>query len=97
MKYYFGFIGVMTAGGAYTLKHSTILDLPIKLSEDKNLIIKLVDSILIAKREGKDTTALEQHLDTVVYRLYDLTCDEIKLIDPGFSLTEEEYQRIVLE
>lgn len=97
MKYYFGFIGIMTAGGAYTLKHSTILDLPIKLSEDKNLIIKLVDSILIAKREGKDTTALEQHLDTVVYRLYDLTCDEIKLIDPGFSLTEEEYQRIVLE
>jgi hypothetical protein len=33
LKYYFGFIGVMTAGGAYTLKHGTIQALPIKIAK----------------------------------------------------------------
>jgi hypothetical protein len=34
--------------------------------------IKLVDKILQAKNNGKDTTALETKIDTMVYQLYDL-------------------------
>jgi len=36
LKFYFGFIGIMTAGGAYTLKHGTIRKLPIPLKGNES-------------------------------------------------------------
>jgi hypothetical protein len=37
--------------------------------------------ILQAKKNGKNTAALEAQIDTMVYQLYDLTADEIKIIE----------------
>lgn len=51
LRYYFGFIGVMTAGGAYTLKASTIEALPIAIGtkkQQKEIALK-VENILNAK------------------------------------------------
>jgi hypothetical protein len=42
---------------------------------------KLTDTIIKGKQNGKDTTALETKIDTMVYQLYDLTADEIKIIE----------------
>lgn len=44
-----------------------------------------VDRILSAKKRDADadTTALEQEMDHLVYKLYDLTPDEIKLVEEG--------------
>ena len=42
----------------------------------------------------KDTTTLEQQIDNLVYRLYDLTYDEVKVVDPEFGLSREEYEAI---
>jgi len=53
LRYYFGFIGVMTAGGAYTLKHSTIQQLPIVVTENPQPIISLVDKILSLSDKGR--------------------------------------------
>jgi hypothetical protein len=94
LKYYFSFIGVMTAGGAYTLKHGTIQALPIKIANNYKPFIDLVDKILAAKAADSkaDTTALEQQVDNFVYRLYDLTGEEVKVIEPGFPLGEAEYE-----
>jgi hypothetical protein len=36
--------------------------------------IKMVDKIFQAKKNGKDTAALEAQIDTMVYQLYDLNC-----------------------
>jgi hypothetical protein len=94
MKYYFGFIGVMTAGGAYTLKHATIQQLPVKVAGDIKPFVDLVDKILEAKAAGKDTAGLEGEIDNFVYRLYNLTYDEVKVIEPDFPLREAEYERI---
>ncbi len=44
-----------------------------------------------------NSTHLENQIDNLVYRLYDLTYDEVKVIDPQFNLTEEEYKAIALE
>jgi hypothetical protein len=33
------------------------------------------------KEQNKDTTKQEQKIDNLVYKLYDLTTDEIKLIN----------------
>ncbi len=48
LKFYFGIIGIMTAGGAYTLKHETISELPICLTdkEKQGKLINLVDKML---------------------------------------------------
>jgi type I restriction-modification system DNA methylase subunit len=94
IKYYFGFIGVMTAGGAYTLKHGTIQALPIKIAKYSKPFIDIVDKIIAAKAAAPkaDTSALERQIDSLVYRLYNLTYEEIKVIEPDFPLNRAEYE-----
>lgn len=43
--------------------------------------IDLVDKIIQAKQDEKDTTTLETKIDEMVYQLYDLTADEIDIIE----------------
>lgn len=43
--------------------------------------IKLVDEILTAKEKNKDTTIAENELDQLVYQLYELTEEEIKIVE----------------
>ena len=33
----------------------------------------------------------------MVYKLYELTYEEVKLVDPDFSLSEEEYATVKIE
>ena len=101
LHYYFGFIGVMTAGGAYTLKASTIKALPIPPSTNtqRQNIINLVTKILSVKSVGQqtDVTSLENEIDILVYLLYKLTFDEILLIDPKIEekniISRAEYEK----
>jgi adenine-specific DNA-methyltransferase len=75
--------------------------LPIKITEigNQKSLGKIVDKIHSIKNKNKetDTTALEQELDSLVYKLYELTYDEVKVIDPEFSLSKKEYESIELE
>ena len=48
-----------------------------------NEIVKIVDKILDYKQKGKDTSDLENQIDKMVYKLYDLTNKEIKIIEGG--------------
>lgn len=57
----------------------------------------LVDKILIKKERGEDTTKEEQQIDLMVYKLYQLTYDEIKIVDPEFPLTKEECDRFSID
>lgn len=86
LKYYFGFIGVMTAGGAYTLKCATIESLPIILSENLHPIINIVTEILTLKTENPsgDTREQESAIDRMVYDLYGITEEERRIIDPSY-------------
>jgi len=85
MKLIFNEIGVMTAGGAFTLKKSTIERFPIKIiSKDSQLLfINKVNQILELKKEDSktDTTVLEQEIDQMVYKLYGLTEEEITIVE----------------
>jgi hypothetical protein len=87
LKYYFSFIGVMTAGGAYTLKHATIQQLPIVVAKNQQPIISLVDYILHLKNTNNFPVSatvsneiiafyFEKVIDACVYELY--FEDEIK-------------------
>jgi adenine-specific DNA-methyltransferase len=48
-----------------------------------NQIISLVDQILSAKKQNPeaDTSKLEKEIDKLVYKLYNLTEEEIKIIE----------------
>ena len=85
LHYYFGFIGVMTAGGAYTLKAATIESLPIAVGtreQQKEIALK-VDSILNTKAEDKqaDISSTENEIDHLVYELYGLSEEDIKIVE----------------
>jgi hypothetical protein len=41
-----------------------------------------------------DTSALERQIDNLVYRLYNLTYEEVKVIEPKFPLSKDEYEGI---
>ena len=94
MHHYFHYIGVMTAGGAYTLKAATISALPFKIPEEYMAIEEKVDAILMVKNKDKqaDTTALENQIDFLVYHLYGLTYDEVLIVDPETPISREEYE-----
>jgi type I restriction-modification system DNA methylase subunit len=71
------------------VKKENLSRLPINL-ENKNLqkeIIKLVDSILSKKKKDikVDTTELENQIDQLVYKLYELTDEEIKVVEESLK------------
>ena len=68
--------------------------LPIPTASDRVQahIESLVDDILLANKNGEPTTELEQQIDRLVYHLYDLSYDEVLVIDPMPPFTREEYE-----
>ena len=83
MHYYFHFIGIMTAGGAYTLKASTISAFPFKIASETTEISKLVEQILKIKENNHDADVSkeESEIDRLVYQLYGLTEEEIRIVE----------------
>ncbi|MFM8293763.1 MAG: TaqI-like C-terminal specificity domain-containing protein, partial [Microcystaceae cyanobacterium] len=65
----------------------------------RKAIEKLVKKCLDTKKSdpNADTSPLEKEIDHLVYKLYQLTYEEVKIIDPEFSLTEQEYAAIKIE
>jgi hypothetical protein len=70
--------------------------IPIKKMKDKKIVENISDEILRLKQEGKSTLALEKKSNSIIYKLYELTYKEVKLIDPEFELSEQEYEAIKL-
>jgi hypothetical protein len=63
----------------------------------QNKLEKLIDKIIAKKQIEQDITDLQQQIDNLVYKLYELTYDEVKVIDPEFSLSTKEYEALKLE
>lgn len=72
LEYYFRFIGVMTAGGAYTLKKATIEDLPIKINDKITEIEIVVSYVLFIKKHDNKliSSFFELLIDSIVFELY---------------------------
>ena len=86
-------------GGFFAYNRETMGKLPIPTCTERKrkAIETIVNNVLTLKSQGKDTTALEQQIDNMVYKLYQLTYQEVKIIDPEIALTEQEYADIKLE
>jgi hypothetical protein len=68
--------------------------LPAVTESQKQTIIELVDKVLSEKKENPqaNTGDLENDIDKQVYHLYNLTYDEILIVDPETPITREEYE-----
>ena len=69
------------------VKLTFLRKIPIKISDSKQQkpFITIVDKILSLKEENSetDTSKLEKQIDEMVYKLYELTEEEIKVIEGG--------------
>jgi adenine-specific DNA-methyltransferase len=85
-------------GGDYHIypEHLRNLPVPAVPPSIQQPVIDLVDKILAAKAADPkaDTSTLERQIDNLVYRLYDLTHEEVKVIEPEFPMSRTEYEGI---
>jgi hypothetical protein len=69
----------------------------IKPSNEQLNAVETIIQKICSLKEGDpeaDVSTLEVELNKMVYRLYDLTWDEVKVIEPEFSLSRTEYENI---
>jgi adenine-specific DNA-methyltransferase len=69
--------------GKIRYKKAFVEQIPIPNIDDKTEIKfnSIVDQIIALKKEEKDSTALEQKIDKMVYELYGLTPEEIEVVE----------------
>lgn len=70
-------------GGTRELSTIFFANIPIPEadSKTKNNITKIVDEIITLKKQDKDTTPLEKNIDEIVYSLYGLSDEEVKVVE----------------
>lgn len=72
--------------------------IPIKECENRiqNLFEKKINEILELRLNDKPTKKYEQEIDNLIYRLYNLAYDEVKVIDPEIEhkISEVDYNAI---
>ena len=74
------------------IKGSYIELLPIiKINDD--YFNSLVKKIVSMRKEGDNCVKEINEMNLMVYKLYNLTYDEVKVVDPETTITEEEYER----
>ncbi|MBD2145197.1 TaqI-like C-terminal specificity domain-containing protein [Sphaerospermopsis sp. FACHB-1194] len=83
--YFLRNICVVRSGGYLEVKPQYFEQIPIpQISNlDQDILTQLVDQILTAKKSdpNADTSELEAEIDQMVYQLYELTPEEIKIIE----------------
>ncbi len=91
LQWYFPFVSAPFRGGWLSANRQFLSLLPIRIIDYSNQsekaqhekIIQCVDQILAAKQKdaNADTSALERQIDKMVYELYGLTEEEIRIIE----------------
>lgn len=65
------------------IRIAQVKKIPIKVIPEKEQtpFINLVDKIISLKQQGKDSSEQEKKIDELVYKLYNITPDEQKIIE----------------
>ncbi|MBA3673366.1 MAG: Eco57I restriction-modification methylase domain-containing protein [Chitinophagaceae bacterium] len=71
------------AGGYISMNTVLLQKIPIPQIDDKNPIIDIVDTILTEKKSNpnSDTTKWEKEIDKKIYKLFNLTEEEVKTVE----------------
>ncbi len=86
-------------GEMLELYQQPLSEIPIKevSKEIQSKLSSFAAKIILLKSQDRDTTDLEKQIDNIVYKIYELTYDEVKEIDSEFKLSKKEYDKIELE
>ena len=80
------------------IKPEQLRKIPLKTIDSERQFISIVDKILLAKEKNPeaDISKEEKQLDEMVYKLYQLTYDEVLVIDKEFEnqMSREEYEKL---
>ena len=99
IKFYYKLL-VPESGKTFAeVKIVNLKQIPIK-PESKTIqeqFVDNVDQILLDKKASKDTQYLEDQIDLMVYKLYELTYEEVLIVDPECPFSKEEYEKFELE
>ncbi len=81
-NYFYKNIAILDNGGMQ-MRQQYIENLraPQLSSQEQQPFIDIVDKVLLAKEQQQDTTTLEKQVNEMVYKLYDLTPEEIAIIE----------------
>lgn len=101
VSYWFSkyFNSLSMAGGYFNIGNNELGLIPLpNLNFPNNQINNIVDKILVENSNNpqSDTSSLEKQIDELVYHLYELTYDEVKIIDKDFWLSEQEYSKTMM-
>ena len=75
-----------------TSKEIAKFPIPIASKEITNRVIQLTNNILDLKQQNINTENDEEMIDNIAYHLFNLSYDEVKIIDPATPITREEYE-----
>jgi hypothetical protein len=97
--YFKKFIGATLGTEGFEMSKIFITELPLPdVSLYKNnSFLEIINLIIKNKKQNKDTTALERQIDVMVYKLYELSYDEVLVVDKDFWLSENEYNNYKTE
>ncbi|MDD3096852.1 MAG: TaqI-like C-terminal specificity domain-containing protein, partial [Candidatus Cloacimonetes bacterium] len=104
--YYIRSLGVTRNGGYFEYKPMFVEKLPIPIApkEQQILFERVCERILTLKQNNLETQDLESQIDLMVYKLYELSYAEAKLIDPdldsvfaSFGLSAQDFERMTME
>lgn len=93
-QWYFEQIATSSGMGTNMWKKYKIEQFPIKETA-KVMMVKFenkINQILSSKKENIDTTNLEEQMDVMVYKLYELDYEEVLVVEPTFGLSKKEYE-----
>jgi hypothetical protein len=74
-----------------------LLPFPLTIQKSKEKTIVTLVNERLNCHNLNEAIKLELAINNLVYKLYELTYDEVKVIDPEFSLSKKEYEAIKLE
>lgn len=95
--WYFKQIGARLGASGYEMSKIFVERLPIPQNPDSKIleeIKNLASRIMESKKIDSQTSALESHLNSLIYQLYGLSDSEISLIETEFASTEDTHEII---
>ncbi|MCQ2343805.1 MAG: N-6 DNA methylase [Paludibacteraceae bacterium] len=79
------------------IKQAKMLPIPLVNEHIQKIVVRLIDSIISAFSNNISYNDFENKIDHIVYHLYNLTYDEVLIIDPQTPITREEYNNFKIE
>ncbi|MCL2410482.1 MAG: Eco57I restriction-modification methylase domain-containing protein [Treponema sp.] len=82
--------------GGITFTKDMLNSLPIPENKYQQKITNLVQQIIEIKKKNhtSDTSKYYNEINNIIYRLYNLSYDEVKIIEPDFLLSKREYESL---